>query len=219
MVENVWNKFSSQSRGCESCGFSRTGLGKFDQEFVEQFGDALVNVLGAVVGMKAFDDKKKLLQERFQYWDQVAFRDFLHRANDLKLGDLIDGIEVINPFNSVQIAPGSSLGQALVDSIDSNIAGLVIGLRFASFAGRGRLRTCLLNVLCYSLIGLGLPEVVQVRDGDLCKMLVFGLFKNKQGPLTQLFGGRPGQATVEGIHMCQQLDVLGGVTPGKAVIR
>lgn len=107
------------------------------------------------------------MQERFQYWDQVAFRDFLHRANELKLADLIDGIAVINPFNSVQIALGSSPGQPLVDSIDSNIAGLVIGLRFSSFADRGRLRTCLLKVLSYALIGLVLPEVVQVRDGDL----------------------------------------------------
>ena len=38
------------------------GFGQFDQQLVEQFGDVLVDVLGAVIGMESKNDKGELFQ-------------------------------------------------------------------------------------------------------------------------------------------------------------
>ena len=61
-------------------GVSGAGFGQLDQQRVEQFGHVLVDVLGAVVGVKPENDKGKLFQQRFQHRDQIALADFLRRT-------------------------------------------------------------------------------------------------------------------------------------------
>ena len=54
-----------------------TGLGELDEQFLQQFGNLVINVLRAVVGMKPRDDKRKLLQQLPDDREQVGLADLL----------------------------------------------------------------------------------------------------------------------------------------------
>ena len=43
-------------------GVSSPGFGQFDQEFLEELDHMLIDVLGAVVGVKAKNNKRELVQ-------------------------------------------------------------------------------------------------------------------------------------------------------------
>ena len=51
--------------------------------------------------MEAFDDEGELIQELFKDRDEESFGYFLGAGDDLKLGDFIDRIDVINAFNLI----------------------------------------------------------------------------------------------------------------------
>ena len=90
----------------------------------------LIDVLGTVVGVKAENDKRELIQQLLEYGNQVALGYFLDSADNFKLSDLVNGINMIEPFNTVLVA--------LVNRIYSNITGLAMGLGFPPFADGGR---------------------------------------------------------------------------------
>ena len=91
-------------------------LGEFlDVELVEQLGDAVVDVLRAVVGVKTQD---------FERRQQEGFRDTRDRADELELSDLVNQVQVVQALDAVQIA--------LVDGIDADEAGAALGTRLAA---------------------------------------------------------------------------------------
>jgi len=104
---------------------ARSGLGELDQEFVQQLGNAAVDELGTVVRVKSFDRERELFEELCQKGDQEAFADALDRTGDLKLGHLIDGIDVVNALLPVQIP--------LVDRIDPDHSGLAVRIGLTPF--------------------------------------------------------------------------------------
>ena len=69
-------------------------LGEFGTEFVQHLGDLVVDVLRAVVGVKAQDAEREARQQRLDGRQQIGFADFLAGGDQLPLGDAIDGIDV-----------------------------------------------------------------------------------------------------------------------------
>ena len=90
----------------------------------------LIDVLGTVVSVKADNDKRELIQQLFEYGNQVTLGYFLDSADNFKLGDLINGINMIEPFDTVLVA--------LVNRVYPNITGLAMGLGFPPLADGGR---------------------------------------------------------------------------------
>ena len=86
-------------------GLSGAGLGELgDVEFVEHGGDAVIDVLRAVIGVEAGDVEREGIDECFEDGDEEALGDFLDRTDDFELSDLVDRVDEINAFNAVEIA-------------------------------------------------------------------------------------------------------------------
>jgi hypothetical protein len=75
---------------------TRPAFGKADQELVKELGYGLIDELGAIVGMKAPDDKGKTGQYAFQYRYQITLRYLFHRSYNLPLRDLVHGIDMVH---------------------------------------------------------------------------------------------------------------------------
>lgn len=99
-------------------GMARPGLGELDMELVEQLGVPVVDIFRAVIGVEAADDKGKGLQDELEHRHQETFADASDGEHALELGDLIDGVDVIDPFDAIQIA--------LVYGIQAQITGLAL---------------------------------------------------------------------------------------------
>lgn len=59
-----------------------------DVAFCKQAGDALVDVLLAIIGVEAVDFEGECLDEGLEDREQEAFGDALDGADELELGDL-----------------------------------------------------------------------------------------------------------------------------------
>ena len=79
---------------------------------------------------------------------------------------------------------------ALVNSIYPDIARLTVGLRFASFADGGGAGSGFVKLAAHPLVGVGSPQVVQVRYRDTGQSLIGREIKQLPSALTELFGGR-----------------------------
>jgi len=184
------------------------GFGEFlDVELVEQGGDAMVDVLGAVVGMKAADDKREGEDQGFQNGQQEAFADALDGGDVLELGDLVDGIDEVEALDAIEVA--------WVDAIDAQEAGLALGPGLAALADSDRPWARLADRHPLAPIGFGLAEVVEVAVGDRGQALIARIAEHPEGAFAQLFGGRPGERAVEGVQFGQGEDVGGRITSGK----
>ena len=96
------------------------GLGEFlDAQLVEQHGDFLVDVCRAIVGMEAEDGAGEVRKECCQDWQQEVFRDPLDRVDELKLGDFVDEVDLVEALDAVQIS--------LMDGIDAQEAWAALG--------------------------------------------------------------------------------------------
>ena len=104
-----------------------------DVELVQQCGDLMVDVFGAIVGVKALDDKGIGGDQGFEHGDQEALGDGFDIADVLILGDFIHGVDVIDAFGAIAVA--------LVDGIDAQKAGLAVRLRLSALADGDRNRS------------------------------------------------------------------------------
>jgi hypothetical protein len=101
-------------------GLAGAGLGEFlDPELVEEPRDLVVDVLGAIVGVEGADGEGKGEDQLFQGREQVALADPFGGGDELKLGDLIDGVDEIQALDAIQIT--------LVDAVDAQVARLAFG--------------------------------------------------------------------------------------------
>ena len=82
--------------------------------------------------MKAFDDEGEAIDQGFQYRDEVAFAYALDRSHSLELRDLVNRIDMVDPFGPVPVT--------LVDSVDTDIAGATFGPGFAPFTNEALYR-------------------------------------------------------------------------------
>ena len=140
----------------------------------------LVDVLRAVVRVKVEYDKRELLQQLFQYRDQVTLGDLLDRANHFKLGLFVNGINMVEPFGPILVT--------LMDGIHPDIAWLTIGLRLTPLTNGVDDRAGFVKTPPRPLVGAGSPQVVQVRYRDTGQALVGREIKQPPGTLTELFG-------------------------------
>ena len=69
---------------------------------------------------------RRSIQYDFEHRQQIGFTDFFNATDDLKLGDFIDGINMIDDFHSIMVA--------LMHCVDPNVTRLSIGMRSSTFA-------------------------------------------------------------------------------------
>ena len=91
-------------------------------EFLEERGHAVVDVLRPVIRMKAVNDEGKGVQDLRQHGHEEPLTDTLDGEHALELSHLIDGIDVINALDAIQVP--------LVNRIQAQVAGpaLRVGL-------------------------------------------------------------------------------------------
>jgi hypothetical protein len=84
--------------------------------------------------------------------------DALDAADELKLGDLVDQVDVVEPFDPIEIA--------LVDGIDPQEARAAFRTGTAPLADADLYRPSLVYPPPAAPVGLGAPQVVQMAVGD-----------------------------------------------------
>ena len=95
--------------------------------------------------MEAFDDEREAIDQGLQHRDEVAFADALDRSHPLELRDLVNRIDMVDPFGAVPVT--------LMDGVDTDIAGTAFGPGFASFT----------NVALYRMRFVDRPLVAERR--------------------------------------------------------
>ncbi len=73
-------------------------LGELDVELIQEFGHGVIDVLRAVVGMKAQDNEGEADQELLKDRQEVGFGEALAGGDDFQLGDAVHGVDVIEPL-------------------------------------------------------------------------------------------------------------------------
>ena len=98
---------------------ARARFGLLDAQLLQHQGDLAVDVLRAVVGVKALDLKRKLFDHQGQYGQQECLADALHAGLHLPLAHRIHAGDVVDPLRPVGKIRyrDSSRCQALIGSI------------------------------------------------------------------------------------------------------
>ena len=163
-----------------------------------------------VVGVESVEDEGERPQQSFENRLQTGRLDMFDRTDELELGDLIHQVQVVQALDPVQVA--------LMDRIDSHVAGLPERLRPAAFPNRylhgargGRDRPAA------PLVGDGVPQVVQVAVGDGGQAFEAGVTEAVEGAGAELAGGRAGERAVERVEFGEPPDVGGGCSGGGTV--
>ena len=136
-------------------GITRTGFGHLDVELSQQFGHLMVDVFRSVISMKAQYGKGKIVNDHHQYRDHEAFGDALYREYTFHLSHLVNGIDVVDAFDAVQVA--------LMNGIYAQITGFTLRVGFSSFANLNLLRLGLIELSPLMLVALGLPDIIHMR--------------------------------------------------------
>ena len=169
------------------------GLGELlDVGLVEQPGDWVVDLLGAVVGVEPPDGEGEGEDEPFQDGQEETFAIALGGGDELELGDLVDRVDQVQPFDAVPAA--------LVDAIHAQETRLVLWPRLAAladcdFRGAGHVQADPL-----AAAGGGLAEVVEMSVGNGRQPLVAGAAKQPESPFAELLGGWPRKSPVKGVQ-------------------
>jgi len=80
--------------------------------------------------MKAFDDEWEAVDQGLQYRDEIAFADAFDRGNPLELCDLVNRIDMVDPFGAVPVT--------LMDGVNPDIAGTAFGPWLSSLTNPAR---------------------------------------------------------------------------------
>ena len=172
-----------------------------------RLGHRVIDELAAVVGMKAANSEWKLRQHRLQHRHQPGFADVRGRAHHLPLRDLIDGVDVVHTFDSLQIA--------LMHRVHTQVSGPPLRLRRSPLANRHRRRPGRLIHNPAFAVAPALPQPIQVRHRDLRQPLIPPVAEIVEFPLQDLLRRRTAQCLVGLIHARQQFDVSSAVPAGK----
>jgi hypothetical protein len=115
----------------------RPRLGELDVDLVEQLGDLIIDVLTAVVRVKATHGEREAVEQGAQHRQEVVLADALDRGDELELGDGIDGVDQVDALEAIQVA--------LMHAVDADEAGAALGLWSAPFTDRPLHRPCLVR--------------------------------------------------------------------------
>ena len=176
------------------------GLGEaFDAQLVEQRGDAVVDVLAAVVGVEAENREREGQQQAFEQRQQEALRDADHGTDELELGDLVDQVDQVDALDAVAVA--------LVDRVDADVARPALRLRRLAQADGHRRRLRLRPRRALGAVGRRGAQVVDVPVGDRREARVVRLAVHLELPPQNLARGQPGHLVVGFVDLRQPPDV------------
>ncbi len=186
-------------------------LGELHEELLEHLGDLVIDVFGAVVGVKALDAERKGRQQRFDHRQQVDLGEFLAGGHQLPLRDAIHGVDVVQAFEAVLIA--------LMHAVDADKARAPLGLRGLADADRHLGGVGLVPLPAPIAIARAPAQVVQVRHRNARQVLVAPIAVDLQGAYQHSLGGRSRERPVQRVGLRQQRHVLLGVHTDKPVCR
>ena len=170
-----------------------------DAQLVEQRGDAVVDVLAAVVGVEAEDGEREGQQQALEQRQQEALRNADHGADELELGDLVDKVDQVDAFDAVAVA--------LVHRVDADMARPALRLgRLAQADGHGR-RLRLRPRRALGAVGRRRAQVVDVSVGDRREARVVLLPEHLELAPQDLARGQPRHLPVGLVDVRQQPDV------------
>ena len=181
-------------------GGAGAGLGEpLDAELFEQFGDAVVDVLAAVVRVEAEDAERERQQQAFEQRQKEALRDAGHGADELVLGDLVHQVDEVEALDAVAVP--------LVDGVHAHVSRPALGLRgLAQADGHGhRLRPRPHGAL--RAVRSGAAQVVDVAVGDRREALEARVPEHLELAPQDLARGQPRHLPVGLVDVRQQPDV------------
>ena len=179
-------------------------------QLLQHCGHAVVDVLAAVVGMKAQDLERKLRQHLLDDGQQMVLGDGLHAGHHLPLGDAVNGVDVIQPLDAVPVA--------LMDAVDANETRAALRRRGLAHADRsGLVAACLGHEHTLLAIAAAGAQVVQVRHRDRAQASKARIAKDIALAAQHARRGGPGQRAHGAIDFGQQRHVGARVAPGKGV--
>ena len=147
-----------------------------NMEFAEHGSHFMIDIFRAVVSVKSPDDKWKSVDISLEHRQQKALANALNRTDELELSDFINKVDVIQAFDAIKVA--------LVDRIHTQVAGLAIRGGFASLTNGDFDRPGLVMSASTALIGLRMPQVVEVTVRDSCEALITLITEEFVGALT-----------------------------------
>jgi len=128
-------------------GLAGAGFREFNQELAQERGHPPIDIFRAIIRMEATEAERTRREELFQGRDEVVFTNFLHRTHHFELGDLIDGIDRVDPFLLIPIS--------LMHGVDADKPRLPSRGGFAALTNAGARGPRFLD----------LPSLAQIRRG------------------------------------------------------
>ncbi len=171
-------------------------FGELHPQLLQQLRHLMIDVLRAIVGMKAQDAKRKLLEHLFDHRQQISLADALATAHHLPLRHAIDSVDVIDAFEAIPIT--------LVHAVDADEPRATLGCRRFAHADAvvGGPRALAHDAL-FGVGGAG-AQVVQVRDRDASQALEARIGIDGKGAAQQVCCGRSREGVELAVHFGQQ---------------
>jgi hypothetical protein len=148
-------------------GVASAGLGLLDPEFLQEFGDPVVDVLGPVIAVETANREGKGRDELLHNRQEKMLANPLHRIDHLELGDFINRVDQVPALDLLQVA--------LVYGVDPQVAGSAVRSGLAALADGAPHRPGFVDMTAPGSVGLRLAQVVQMAIGDCGQPLEAGL--------------------------------------------
>ena len=174
-----------------------------DVELVEQADDAVIDVLGAVVGVEAQNPEGEGGDEGPEHRDQEVFGDAGNGRKLLVLGNFVDHVDDEDSLLAVAVAG--------VDGVDAHEAGAALRTGLATHADGGGSAAGPPDGGSGAAVGPATAQVVDMAVGDVGQAREALVAEDFVLAAQDLLGGRSGELAEGLVHLGQQPDVGGDV--------
>src|SRR5665213_1185755 len=178
-------------------------FGEFDQQTFEQLRQFVIDVLRAVVGVKAENTEGKLMQDRPQHGPQILLADLADATYCFPLRHRIHSVDVIHTLGPVPIA--------LMHRVDAQEPRPPLRIWFSPFPDGDCARMRQLPSCRQLPVARAPAQIVQMRHRDSRQAHIPGVAELLALPLQNMRRRRSAQPVVGAIHSGQQRHVLTGV--------
>ena len=196
---------------CVVVAASGAAFGELDMELLQQPGDLVVDVLGAVVRVEAADEEGKGLECMFKHRDEEKLADAFDGVDRFVLRDGIDQVDDVNAFYAIEVA--------LMDGVHPQVTRLAVGLRSPPFTDRDGGRSGGFEASTLASIADAGTQVVQVRNRNSGEVLIVGITKNTEGALRDLLRSRSRELAMEPVQFDQTRHIGVRKAPSKRLRR
>jgi hypothetical protein len=190
-------------------GSAGAGFGLFDEEFVEKVGDDGVDKLAPIVGVEPLEEEGEAGDGFSKSGEEEVFTDGLNTDDNFPLSNGINEVDVIDAFCLIEIP--------LVDGINTDMAGLPVGLRATADTDGDMDGFGAGECLGMTFIFFGLPQIVNMRRGDVLKTTESFIAIDSELSLKKPSRGRPGKTLMSVVGFDQEKFVGQGVGARKPV--